>query len=91
MDTNLDPIPNIESYKTGLTNKRGKKLLILALHHNLRKAETFFRERGKNKWTWELPDGQMGNEINNLFINNTKIVTNVRQYPFFNIIQITDL
>ncbi len=68
---------NVGRFGLRTKNERGANLVEFAQAHNLKIANTFFKKKGKRKWTWVSPDSNTRNEINHILVNDISIITDV--------------
>ncbi len=68
---------NVGRFGLGTRNERGANFVEFAQAHNLKIANTFFKKKGKRKWTWVSPDSNTRNQIDHILVNDISIIKDV--------------
>ena len=77
-----DELGNCIGYESsGSTNRNGSKLAKFCISNDLKIANTFFKMKTEDRWTWRSPDGKTKNEIDHLLINKLNLVEKVKVIP----------
>ena len=64
-------------FGVGERNNMGQMLLEYAAQHNLRILNTFFKKSSKRKWTWQVPNATVRNEIDYILTSRPLVIEDV--------------